>query len=150
MSDWDDLVEATMDAIRVDTSRKEISIEVTYASNCKERKRILATGVDDFVANEMRLSNIIDRVTRFGAHDVTSAEVSSRLFYLMRGREPSSSDLEWPILKQKMALISDGKLSLLEIEPVYGATVTILAEAFRIDPIDSSSSTSLPNSSPAR
>lgn len=137
MDDWKTLVESTIDAIHVDSTSKEVFIDVTCAWEGKERKRIVATGVDDFVANEMRLSNIVDRVSRFGAVDFNgeSAEIARRLFILMRGKEPSQTDLEWPPLKDKLACIRDGSLGLLEIEPVYGATIMILATGFRLDSV---------------
>jgi hypothetical protein len=146
MGEWDDLVEATIEAIHVDASRKEICIDVKCAGDQNVRRKIVAMGVDDFVANEMRLSNVIDRVTLLGAQDVTTPEIPNRLFYLMRGTEPTPSDLEWPVLKQKLALISDGKLSLLELEPVYGASVILLAESFRLDRVIGLSAVALPSS----
>jgi hypothetical protein len=135
MDDWKSLVESTIDAIHVDLTNKAVVIEVTCAWEGKERKRIVATGVDDFVANEMRLSNIVDRVNRFGAVDLNgkTEEIARRLFLLMRGKEPSQTDLEWPVLKDKLACIRDSSLSLLEIEPVYGATIMILATGFRLE-----------------
>lgn len=135
MGGWETLVEATIDAIRVDPSKKEICIEVTCAWGAKERKRIVATGVDDFVVNEMRLSNVVDRVSLVNAKDVKNDDkgVSRRLFFLMRGKEPAPLDLEWAALKEKLERMHDGRLSLLEMEPVYGATVIILAETFILD-----------------
>ena len=137
MDGWECLVEATIDAISVDSANKEVRIEVTCAWEGKDRKQIVATGVDDFVVNEMRLSNIVDRVNRFTADDIKDegAEVASRLFFLMRGKELSLSDLEWPALQEKLVRIRDGALGLLEIEPVYGATVLVLAEDFRLEPM---------------
>jgi hypothetical protein len=137
MDDWKTLVESTIDAIHVDSTNKAVVIEVTCAWEGKGRKRIVATGVDDFVVNEMRLSNIVDRVSRFGAVDFNgkNAEIARRLFVLMRGKEPSQSDLEWPALKNKLACIRDGSLCLLEIEPVYGATIMILATGFRLESV---------------
>lgn len=137
MDDWKTLVESTIDAIHVDATNKTVVIEVTCAWEGKERKRIVATGVDDFVANEMRLSNIVDRVSHFGAIDVNgeSAAIARRLFVLMRGKEPSQTDLEWPVLKDKLACIRDGSLGLLEIEPVYGATIMILATGCRLESV---------------
>jgi len=101
----------------------------------KTECKIVATGVDDFVVNEMRLSNIVDRVNRFDAMENADegAKVARRLYFLMRGTEPSLSDLEWPALLEKLARIKDGALSLLEIEPVYGATVLVLAEDIRLE-----------------
>lgn len=142
MNEWDALIEATIDAIRVDSAKKEIRVEVTCMWQGEKRTQIVATGVDDFVVNEMRLSNIIDRVTRFGTSGTTEEEskTAKRLFFMMRGREPDSNDLKWPVLIEKLARIRDGTLGLMEIEPVYGATVIVLAQSFQLESIDDQNS----------
>ena len=131
---WADLVESTIDAICVNLADRQIQIEITCVWEGGGRKRIIASGVDDFVVNEMRLSNIIDRVTKFDAHDFKEkeSEAASRLYFLMRGKEPAKTDFEWPPFKEKLAFAREGVLSLLEIEPVYGATVLVLAVDFQI------------------
>lgn len=135
MGGWESLVEATIDAIRVDRANKEVWIDVTCAWGGKDRKQIVATGVDDFVVHDMRLSNIVDRVNRFdaSASKDEGAEVARLLFFLMRGTEPSPADLEWPAFQDKLIRIRDGALSLLEVEPVYGATILVLAEDIRLE-----------------
>lgn len=137
MNDWKTLVESTINAIHFDAINKAVVIDVTCAWEGKQRKRIVATGVDDFVANEMRLSNIVARVSHFVAVDVNgeSAAIARRLFVLMRGEEPSQTDLEWHVLKDKLACMRDGSLGLLEIEPVYGATIMILATDCRLESV---------------
>ena len=135
MSNWDYLVEATIDAVQVDPAGKKICIELTCAWEGKDQVRIVATGVDDFVVNQMRLSNIVDRVSRYqaGGSNGEHLDVARRLFFLMQGKEPSESDLEWPVLREKLNCVQKGTLTLLEIEPVYGAMILVLAEDFRIE-----------------
>ncbi len=133
MDEWGVLTEATIDAIHVASEKKEIRIDVTCAWQGKAKKQIIATGVDDFVVNEMRLSNIIDRVNKFDVSDGREGEVARRLFFMMRGREPESHELQWPALIEKLDCIRSGVLSLIEVEPVYGATVTILAKSFLLE-----------------
>lgn len=137
MEDWKILLESTIDSIHVDSTSKEVFIDVTCAWESKQRKRISAIGVDDFVANELRISNIIDRVTIFDAVEFNDVNqnIARRLFMLMRGKEASQTDLEWPTLKSKLACIGDGSLTLLEIEPVYGATILILAAGYRLESV---------------
>jgi hypothetical protein len=60
-------------------------------------------------------------------------EVARRLFFLMRGKEPSALDFEWPALREKLTRVQKGALALLEIEPVYGATILVLAEDLKIE-----------------
>ncbi|GEM_PF-6477640 len=138
MDNWNVLTEATIDAVRVESTKKEIRIDVTCRWKGEERKQIVAQGVDDFVVNEMRLSNIIDRVTRLDAGEGQEEETARRLFFMMRGREPDASDLEWPALIGKMGRIRTGELILMELEPVYGATVIVLAESFQLETIEMS------------
>lgn len=141
MVSWDSLVEATIDCIRVDSVNNEVRIEVTCAWEGKERARIVATGVDDFVLNEMRVANIVQQVNRFDtcSENEVVPDLLNRLFFLMRGEEPSPSDLEWPALHEKLARIQDGTLVLLDIEPVYGAAILLLAKAFRLETITTES-----------
>lgn len=138
MNDWTSLVESTIDVICVDSLRKQIFIDVTCAWEGKQRKRIIATGVNDFIADGMRLHSIIDRVSNFNPSDFEAqrTEIARRLFVLMRGEEPTQTDLDWPALGDKLAAIRDGSLCLLEIEPVYGATITILACAVRLESVN--------------
>lgn len=135
MNSWGVLVESTIDSVHVNALNKEIRINVTCACEGKGRQQIIATGVDDFVVSEMRISNIIDRVNRFDGDDLdrSDSDTSKRLFFLMRGKAPSFSELEWDVLQKKLSYIRDGKLSLLEIEPVYGATIIILAKSFSLE-----------------
>lgn len=135
MEDWDVLTEATIDVIRVEPMKKEIRIEVTCRWEGERRKQIVVRGVDDFVVNEMRLSNVIDRVTRLEASDGQEAETSRRLFFMMRGRDPDASELDWPVLSEKLARIRTGTLSLMELEPIYGASVMMLAESIQLEAI---------------
>jgi hypothetical protein len=137
MDDWNTLVESTIDAIYVDAATKEVVIEITCAWAVAERKRLVATGVDEFVVTQMRIYNIVDRANQFNAvnFNKNSTEIARRVFVLIRGREPNQEDLEWPVLKDKLARLQGGSLSLLEIEPVYGATITILASGFRLEPM---------------
>ena len=134
MEGWNGLIESTLDAVHVDPLNKEIRIELTCAWEDKTRKQIVAIGVDDFVLDEMRLSNVVDRVSCFNADDLHEIDsiAAKTLFFLLRGREPNPSDFEWPTLKEKLACIRDGTLSLLKIEPVYGAMVIVLAKDIKL------------------
>lgn len=137
MARWETLVEATIDSIRLDPSNKKVFLDLTSAWEDRGRMRISSSGVDDFVLNDMRLSNVIDRVTVVDAERAMNNEavVLRRLFFLMRGREPSAGELEWGELRERLACIQSGRLSLVEIEPVYGASIIILAETVSLDPI---------------
>lgn len=131
------LVESTIDSVHVSAKDKKVCIELTCAWEGKERKKITATGVEDFVADELRLSNIIDRVHCFSAVDFQEniSAITDNLFFLMRGKSPDPSELEWEPLKEKLELISLGMLKLLVVEPVYGATIILLASGMQLEAI---------------
>jgi len=131
MNDLNSLVEAAVHSIQVDPSRKEVRIELSYAGS--DKKAVLfAGGVDDFVADEMRLSNVVDRVKVFGAEEDADSSTANCLFYLMRGRLPDAGELEWPALQDRLTAIRSGALTLLELEPVYGAKVLLLARVIEL------------------
>lgn len=96
--------------------------------------QLVATGVDDFVANEMRLSNVVETVDIYDADRFAVARkyVSETLFFLLRGYSPTDQELNWEILEEKLERIQKNELRLIEIRPVYGASVLILAEQFEI------------------
>ncbi|SCW97195.1 MULTISPECIES: hypothetical protein [unclassified Pseudomonas] len=135
MESWELLTEATIDAIHLEQTKKEIRIDVTCRWNGEQHKQIIAKGVDDFVVSEMRLSNIIDCVSHFDAGGGEEDQTARRLFFLIRGHEPSASDLKWPVLLEKLGRIRDGTLSFMELEPVYGATIILLAESIQLQPL---------------
>jgi len=129
------LVESTVDSVHVSAKERKICIELTCAWEGNERKKITATGVDDFIADELRLSNIVDRVHCFDAADFREnlSAIADNLFFLMRGRSPTPADLEWGPLKEKLKSIESGVLKLLVVEPVYGATIILLAREVQLE-----------------
>lgn len=129
------LVESTIDGVKIDTLNKKVIIDIAYATSEQGRVRIIATDVDDFAMSEMRLSNVIDRVTIFDSGNFSGRDLdlSRRLFFLIRGRDPIQSELEWDVLKRKTDCVRDGELTFMEIEPVYGASIKILAKSFKLE-----------------
>lgn len=124
MSQLKSLIEATVEYVNIDPVGKKLCIGIVSA-NKEKLIQIVADGVDDLLVNDLRLSNIIDQVL---IHEVgESSEVAERLFYFLRGVKPTPSDLEWEVLKNKLACIKKGDLTFIEIEPVYGAVIMILA-----------------------
>jgi hypothetical protein len=131
MESWDCLIEANIYSVRVDPERKEIGIELAYAGNGKKAV-IVAEGVDYFVLKEMRISNVIDRVQIFGVDDVADPAVINSVFFLLQGRLPNLFEIEWPALQQKLNAIRNKYLTLMEIEPVYGARILLLAKRIEL------------------
>lgn len=138
MEDWGQLVEATITEIQVDLIARCIQIDVVTHWEGDQRKRIIIEGINELLIDDVRSNNIIDRVTMFSQEELanTEHECLDRLFYLFQKREPTDSDLEWPMLAQKLALIRDGELVLMEIEPVCGASFLLLARTVRLETAD--------------
>jgi hypothetical protein len=129
MNELKSLVEATIDSVHVDNVDKALMLDLSSPWEGGSHQQIIATGVDDFVVNEMRLSNIIDcaKIHAFDGDAFRQTELAQRLFFLMRGKEAEGSDLEWDVLIKKIERVKRGELTLMEIVPIYGATVLILA-----------------------
>lgn len=135
MNVWSTLIEATIDSVHLSAIRKTVCIEISDPSGANRRKRIVATGVEDFVADELRLSNIIGNVQCYvGANaQEQNPRIGEDLFFLMRGRGTTPADPEWPPLKEKLNKILSGFLKLLIVEPVYGATIILLAHELKLE-----------------
>lgn len=133
MKEWGSLVEADIRSIAVNASRKEVRIELAYAGG-DVTGAIAATGVDDCVVYEMRISNVVDRVQVFGIDDAADPAVIEGLFFLMRGRLPDLAERDWPPLREKLNAMRSGALTLVDITPVYGARVLLLAQSIELLP----------------
>jgi len=53
---------------------------------------------------------------------------------LFNNREPTSTDLESPLVRERLALIHRNELTLLAIDAVCGAAFLVLAENVVIQP----------------
>jgi len=126
MEGWDLLIESTVIAFHLDWVTKTLHIDVNSPWGNKERKRIVATGIEELEVSEMRLYNIIDRVNLFGAPD--------SLVNIPK----------WLPLEKKLSLIRDGSLNLMEIEPVCGASILVLAKLFRLEDMTESNAPNNP------
>jgi hypothetical protein len=137
MSEVDNLIEATMTGVHFDREKMELRIEVSCVWGEGKKRMILSSGIDNLLIDDFRAYNIIDHLTFFAAQDAVLEinECSSALFYLMQKRELTQNDLQWPAFVEKLATIRTGKLQLMEIEPVSGASVLVLAEQIKIEVI---------------
>lgn len=75
---------------------------------------------------QMCMQNIIDRISIWDASS-NIADYGDKLYSLFTGKLPDSIDMSLPSIKSAIVSIQSGELSLVEIEPVYGAIVLILA-----------------------
>lgn len=135
MSNFDCFVEATITALRFERETGEFRIEASCVWGNKEKRAFIASKVDDLLVSDLRTYNVIDRVNFFAAEDAKEEinDCTSCLFFLMQQRELSTSDLQWPPFREKLASIRSGKLLLIEIEPVVGAAILIMAERVGVE-----------------
>jgi hypothetical protein len=129
------LVESAITALHFDGVNREMIIDVRCAWEPKERRRLVVKGIDDLLIDDMRPGSIIDRVSLYGKEDSMddTSECASSLFFLMQKRELNATDLEWPAFKDKRSLIQEDSLTLMVIEPVFGASIIALAESIRLE-----------------
>ncbi|MGD0889493.1 MAG: hypothetical protein ABR889_09620 [Acidobacteriaceae bacterium] len=138
MDGWNLLVEATITAFHFDHEKMEMKIDVRCHWDGGYNKRIIVSGIDRLAIEEMREYNIIFQVTQFGAEEAMdeNSGCASKLFFLMQERDMVASDRNWPYLEEKLSLIRDGRLKLIEIEPVCGASIIVLAESIKLEAIE--------------
>ncbi len=126
MEDLSNFVEGFITGIVVEHPDKIVSIFLLYRNQCNFVLK--AEGVEKFVANEMREQNIIDRINVW---DKQSDESSFRpiLAALISGQSEYDklNEAFLPLIDLQVNTIrNEGKI-LIEIEPVYGASVMLLA-----------------------
>ncbi len=80
--------------------------------------------------------NIVDRVNFLDVSNDQEVEAARCLFFMMKGRDPQSDDLNSAGFLQKLDLVRTGKLVLFEIEAVCGAACILLAKSVVLEPLD--------------
>ena len=122
-------VEASIVTFIFDKENSELRAVVSCVFGEQKKRVIVARGLDDFLIGDLRACNIIDRVTLFAPGDAVDEpnECASALIYLMQKRDLSTSDFAWPAFIDKLNLIRSGKLKLMTVEPVAGASAVVLA-----------------------
>ncbi|HWX66567.1 MAG TPA: hypothetical protein VNZ27_09105 [Rhodanobacter sp.] len=97
---------------------------------------ILAEQVDDLFIDEMRMQNLIDEIIFIESSTLLSDAMKKSIYCLMRGEASINIDFEWEPFKDKIKIIESGALSVLEIVPLYGAYILLLAKKINILKID--------------
>lgn len=124
-----DCVEAHVTGICVDEKSKTIDISLRLQND--DRTSLRAEGVTQFVANEFREKNIIDRINIWNGQNQPE-EFRPLLVELMTGKfEGIISEAFLPVIDLELAAIARGEKILVEIEPVYGVRAIFLARSFQ-------------------
>lgn len=127
MSETFDFVEARMMGVSLMNDKNELRI--SFRGHEAKRFVLLAEGVDRCVVTDFREQNIVDRVHRW---DSTSelGRYRESLVMLITGANTESADPAWQAsISKEISAIQAGQKVFVEIEPVYGAAVAILARS---------------------
>jgi hypothetical protein len=92
---------------------------------------LTASGVTELMVLQMRLQNIIDRISIWNASSDVS-DYGDKLLSLFIGTLSEDNNMDMPLVKNAAQSIKSGELFLLEIEPVYGAIVLALVKDLSI------------------
>ncbi|GAB6044396.1 hypothetical protein [Endothiovibrio diazotrophicus] len=108
----------------------EAGTNVLIGINDHDNKHWLlsALSVSDFLLNEMRTQNIIDRINLFANGMSCEQDVLDRIYYLLHGKIPEHQEgLAHKDVNKVIDDINSSKRVFLEIEAVYGASVLLIA-----------------------
>ena len=126
MPDWNKFVEGHLIGIKVYQADKVAVLSLQEPAG--KGWLLTATEVSEFMVLQMRMQNIIDRISIWNA---TSNDIDyrSKLYSLIHGKSvEGKDDLNSPVINKAVETIQRGDAVLIELEPVYGALVLILAK----------------------
>ena len=130
MVDFDRFVEGHITTIETNDQAKSVCIEIT--DRYGKKARLVASGVREVVAIEMRLQNIIDRISVWNSASKDSLYRESLHLLICGTLSVRSDDLNSPIIDTVVDSIKRGELIFLEIEPVYGALILLTGKEVSI------------------
>lgn len=128
MHDLNKFVEGYLTGVNVFKQEKKIILSLQEATGT--RWALTASDVSEFMVLQMRMQNIIDRISIW---DISSNDFDyrSKLFSLINGKfAEENDDLNAPVITQFVESIRRGDAVLIELEPVYGAIVLIFTRNF--------------------
>lgn len=134
MTNFDELVESTLTAIEVEHAERNATIKVVDVNGV--RWRICINGIEELLAEDFQLYNVLDRVTVYDDPERLDTDGLKLLYYLMNRVEPSQEDLLSGPTKAKVEQIKRERLKFLVFEPVYGAQILMLARDVVIQDFD--------------
>lgn len=123
-----DLIEFSIINISFDVNDRKVDIYFKSPNNLTKFK-IEATGVDDFLANDLRINNIIDQIFIYGDKD--DIDVDEELLNLLAGGA-LNNDLYKEIVNDRAISIKNGDLLFWIISPIAGSSVYLLAKNIQL------------------
>lgn len=129
---FDAFIECVFDSVSIESLAEGQNVHIRILDHEKNRWILTATAVNAFSLNDMCLQNIIDHISLYDMSNVDSdiEGIQRKIFFLLQGRFPVAEDEL--ILKESIERIfkdiRESRSLLLEIEPVCGAEVLLLAK----------------------
>lgn len=130
MLDLSKFVEAYLMSIEVDRIERKVKLSIREPDGTGWI--LAATGVSELMVLQMRMQNIIDRISVW-TESAVDADCRERVFSLLSGRSATDrDDMESPLINRTVDEIQRGDSMLIELEPVYGASVLMLASGLSV------------------
>lgn len=131
MLDFSKFVEGHLTGLMVYQTEKRATLFLQEATG--KNWVLTATDVSEFITLQMRMQNIIDRISIWDASN-DEVDYRGKIFPLIHGKfVEEKDDLNSPVINQTIETIRRGDAVLVELEPVYGALVLILAREVSLD-----------------
>jgi hypothetical protein len=107
------------------------TVSMDIEDNAANRWVLAANGVSHLDINGLCIQNIIHEVYVFEGASSQDEEVRHMVFRLLHGRDPGKPEdgWRWNLVREITQAMAAGQLHLLEIEPVCGAWVFLIAES---------------------
>ena len=102
-------------------------VEIVFRSSASVCFSMIAEGVDRLAVSEFREANIVDKVFVWDSRS-DPQDYRELLTAVISGRSARTVHMTWtPIVESEVELIKAGRKVLVEIQPVFGARVALLA-----------------------
>jgi hypothetical protein len=126
MLDLSKFVEGHLIGVKVCQAEKRACLFLQEATG--KNWILTATDVAELMILQMCMQNIIDRISIWDASS-NDADYRSKLFSLFHGTfAEEKTDFNLPVINRAVETVRRGGAVLIEVEPVYGALVLILAK----------------------
>lgn len=124
-------IEGYLTGIAVDQLEKKIELSLQEPTG---RCWVLtATNVSEFMVLQMRMQNIIDRISIWDSSS-SDTDYRDKVFCLFHGKFANEKDdFNSPLISRTIEAIKHGNEILLELDPVYGAIVLMLIKQKNIE-----------------
>lgn len=125
-----DIEESWLSGVETDAQRKDALLNFSKGGR---RWQMSASGVQRILIEEFLEQNVVEEIVLFDTN--SKAEAYPDLLAQLLFRRETASELAEPEFKTvhdaTMRQIQAGELLLLQVRPVYGASVLVLAEDIR-------------------